>query len=103
MSTNWVYIATNDAREPLYHGSTSDPAVRLAEHDQGIGSKTVRQYGLHKIVWFKAFPDKETALTVEHRLKRKSRARKLPMIEAFNPDWRDMRATWLREAARELG
>ncbi|MEM7730705.1 MAG: GIY-YIG nuclease family protein [Pseudomonadota bacterium] len=100
--TNWVYIATNEAGKPLYHGSTWDPATRWDEHLRGTDSSTVRRYGLTKIVWFKAFSNKETALEVEHRLKRKSRARKLPMIEAFNPDWRDMSADWLREAAREM-
>ncbi|MGB6229300.1 MAG: GIY-YIG nuclease family protein [Litorimonas sp.] len=100
--TNWVYIATNEARKPLYQGSTWDPAMRWDEHLTGRGSKTVQKYGLTKIVWFKALPDKQSALEMEHRLKRKSRARKLPMIEAFNPDWRDMSADWLREAKREL-
>ena len=102
MRTNWVYIATNEARTPLYHGSTWNPSARLAEHDAGKGSKTIARYGLTKIVWFQAVEGKDAALELEHRLKRKSRARKLPMIEAFNPDWRDMRADWLREAAREV-
>ena len=101
MSTNWVYIATNAARTPLYHGSTSDPEARLAEHVAGRGSETVRRYGLTRIVWFQAVEDREAALVLEHRLTRKSRARKLPMIEAFNPDWRDLRAEWLRQAAGE--
>ena len=90
---------TNESGVPFYTGSTSDPALRLDEHLTGRGSKTVAKYGLHKVVWFKAYSDLETALIVEHRLKRKSRARKLPMVEAFNPDMRDLSAEWLREAA----
>ena len=94
---------TNEARTPLYHGSTSELSLRLDEHLSGQGSKTVRQYGLTKVVWFKACPDKETALVVEHRLKRKSRARKIPMIEAMNPNWADLSAPWLRGAAEDWG
>ena len=73
--------------------------MRLDQRLAGKGSKTVAKNKLHKVVWFKAYPDMETALVVEHRLKRKSRARKLPIIEASNPDMRDLSAEWLREAA----
>ena len=62
--------------------------------------KFFRKYGLDQIVWFKAYEDKETALTVEHRLKRKSRKRKWPMIIAFNPDWADVKEAWFEEARR---
>ena len=92
---------TNAARKPLYHGSTSEPSLRLDEHLSGCGFKTVRRYGLTKVVWFKACPDRETALVVEHRLKRKLRARKIPMIEAMNPNWADLSSAWLREAAED--
>ena len=97
MATNWVYIASNASGSVLYHGSTSAPRRRWEEHVSGTGSKFFKRYGLDRIVWFEAYPDVQSALTVEHRLKRKSRKRKWSMIIAFNPEWADMSAEWFAE------
>jgi len=100
MATNWAYILTNKARGGFYHGSTSDPAARLEEHRSGRGSVHVRKYGLFRLVWFQACEDKEDALTLEHRMKRKNRERKIAIIESFNPTWNDLTEVWLEEAKR---
>lgn len=103
MATNWVYILTNKERGSFYIGSTSDPAVRLSEHRTGNRSKHVRKYNLYRVVWFKAYQDKETALTVEHRIKRKSRDWKFAAIEEMNPNWDDLTEQWLEAARQEWG
>lgn len=100
MATNWAYILTNKERGVFYHGSTSNPAARLEEHRSGRGSKFVRKYNLFRLVWFQACEDKEAALVLEHRMKRKNRTRKIPIIEAFNPEWNDLTEAWLEEAKR---
>ena len=97
---NWVYIASNESGSVLYHGSTGDPLARWHEHLSGQGSKFFRRYALDRIVWFQACDTKEAALELEHRLKRKSRKRKWPMIIAFNPEWADMSEAWFGEARR---
>ncbi len=93
---------TNRERGVFYIGSTSDPSARLDEHLSGRGSQHVRKYGLDKVVWFKAFPDKEGALIIEHRMKRWAREYKFNAIEESNPAWRDLREEWLNEAAAEM-
>ena len=100
MTTNWAYILTNKDCGTFYHGSTSNPAARLEEHRSGRGSKFVRKYNLYRLVWFKACEDKDHALQVEHRMKRKNRARKIAIIEALNPDWNDLTEDWLEDAKR---
>ncbi len=101
MSINWVYILANKRRGRFYTGSISDPVARHAEQMSEYGSKHVANYNLHTLVYFKAYEDKETALAVEHRIKRKSRDYKMWLIEGINPDWADISQAWFDEAARE--
>jgi putative endonuclease len=101
VTANWAYILTNRERGSFYHGSTHQPALRLEEHRSGRGSKHVWKYNLLELVWFQICDDKEEALLLEHRMKRKNRARKVRIIEALNPDWRDLTAELLEEARRE--
>ena len=101
MATNWLYIMTNKEHGSFYVGSTSDPAARLNEHRSGKGSKHVWKYNLFRVVYFQAYEDKDTALVVEHRVKRKRRDYKIWLVEQANPDWLDLTQAWLAEAARE--
>ena len=41
------------------------------------------------LVWFEMHPSMETATRREKSIKAGSRADKLALIEAINPDWRD--------------
>jgi len=43
-----------------------------------------------RLVWYGPQPDMNTAIRQEKRLKRWRRARKIALIEAANPHWRDL-------------
>jgi putative endonuclease len=45
-------------------------------------------------VYFEQFHDVAAAINREKQIKAGSRARKLALIEAMNPDWRDLAADW---------
>jgi putative endonuclease len=43
-----------------------------------------------RLVWFEQHPTMESAITREKRIKKWNRAWKLELIEAANPEWRDL-------------
>ena len=87
----FVYILTNgDRHTVLYIGITNDLNRRSNEHSLGFGSSFARQYNAHKLIYFEAFPDPESAIAREKQLKGWSRAKKEALIAQANPQWRDL-------------
>jgi putative endonuclease len=85
-----VYILSNGARN-LYIGVTSNLEKRLWEHSEGIhpDSFTAR-YNLDKLVFVAPFPTSLEMIAFEKQIKGWSRAKKLKLILAQNPDSRDL-------------
>jgi putative endonuclease len=75
----------------LYTGVTSDLVKRVWQHREGHGGFTAR-YGCRLLVWFEQHSTMENAILREKQIKAGSRARKIALIEADNPLWRDL---WL--------
>lgn len=88
--TNWVYIMTNRRNGTLYTGSTSDIVSRVTDHRLGRLRGFTSKYNLTRLVWFELQDDMDTALLREKRIKSWNRQWKIDMIEALNPDWRDL-------------
>jgi putative endonuclease len=59
-------------------------------HSLGLGSAFARQYNVHKLISFEAYPYPRSAITREKQLKRWSRAKKEALIAKRNRDWRDL-------------
>ncbi len=87
-----VYIMTNKRNGTLYTGVTSNLARRVGQHKEGIPDGFTRKYGLKTLVWYEAHATMETAIAREKRIKSGSRGKKLVLIEASNPGWRDLYA-----------
>lgn len=87
----YVYILTNRRRGTLYIGVTSDLERRLLEHDQGTGSVFAQKYGLRRLVHVGCSESIVAAIEREKQLKARKRAWKIALIEARNPEWRDLR------------
>jgi len=49
-----------------------------------------RDYGVKRLVWFEQHLTMEAAILREKRIKKWNRAWKLQLIEACNPEWRDL-------------
>jgi putative endonuclease len=88
--TYYVYILTNRPNGTLYAGVTNDIIRRVTEHRANIGSKFTTKYGIHRLVYFEAFEQIESAIHREKRIKTWNRAWKVRMILQTNPEWRDL-------------
>ena len=65
----------------LYTGIATDVDKRLAEHASGVrGAKFLRGRGPLELVFAEAVGDKASALRLEHRVKRLTRAQKLELV-----------------------
>lgn len=88
----FVYIMTNRHRTVLYTGVTSDLARRVHEHrTKAIPGFTAR-YNVDTLVFHEAAATAEGAILREKLIKAGSRARKVALIAAMNPMWRDLYA-----------
>ena len=87
MKSSYVYILKNKNKTSLYIGVTSDLQRRIAEHNEGIGSKFTQKYSLKHLVYYEKFDNITDAIQREKQLKRWSRSKKEELIRKLNPDW----------------
>jgi putative endonuclease len=85
-----VYILASRRDGTLYTGVTSGLPVRVYQHRVGAVPGLTREYGVKLLVWFEQHATMESAILRERRIKKWNRAWKLELIEASNPDWRDL-------------
>jgi putative endonuclease len=85
-----VYILASQRNGTLYTGVTSNLLARIHEHRHGYVRGFTRKYGVNQLVWFEQHATMDGAITREKRIKKWNRAWKLELIEAANPDWRDL-------------
>ena len=85
-----VYIMTNRKNGTLYTGVTSNLVQRVWQHREGTIPGFTTRYALKRLVWFESHATMEHAILREKQIKGGSRARKLALITALNPDWRDL-------------
>ena len=89
----YVYILTNQSRT-LYVGVTSDLLKRMYEHKNGLTPGFATRYRINRLVFFEEISEMTGAIEREKQLKGKSRAWKTALIEAMNPDWKDLSDGW---------
>jgi len=92
----YVYILTNASRT-LYTGVTNDLERRVLEHKRKLIPGFTRRYNLTRLVYFEEFGDIRDAIAREKQIKGWLRARKVALIEATNPTWKDLSADWFSE------
>jgi putative endonuclease len=90
MPGGWVYIMTNRPNGTLYIGVTDDLARRAWEHRAGLVEGFTKQYGLERLVFAEPWDDIRAARQRERNMKHWSRAWKVRLILAQNPDWNDL-------------
>lgn len=93
MNTYYVYILSNSRRTVLYIGVTNDLERRLCEHRSGQIPGFTKQYNCHELLYFEEASNVGDAIFREKQLKKWSRAKKLALIQALNPDLRDLSAS----------
>ena len=85
-----TYLLCNRPSGVLYCGVTSDLIRRIHEHRTGRGSMFTTRYKVKRLVWFAGHEIPGAAIGQEKTIKGWPRAWKVNLIEADNPDWRDL-------------
>ena len=85
-----VYILTNRRNSVLYTGVTNDLYRRVVEHKNGKGGSFTTKYRITKLVYFECGNDVYAAIDREKQIKGGSRQKKIDLINAMNPEWKDL-------------
>ena len=86
----FVYLLASKKNGTLYCGVTSDLIGRVWRHREGELGGFTAKYGVTRLVWFEQHSDILEAIKREKRIKKWPRQWKINLIEAENPDWRDL-------------
>lgn len=86
----FVYLLTNASRRVLYTGVTKDLRRRVAQHRTGQPGSFTSRYRVRHLVWYEVHESPVSAILREKQLKGGPRRRKVALIEAMNPTWRDL-------------
>ncbi len=88
--TYFVYILTNAFNNVLYTGVTNNLERRVHEHKIGMGGAFTKKYKIFKLVYFESGNDINAAINREKQIKGGSRQAKIDLINAGNPEWKDL-------------
>lgn len=92
-NTYAVYILSNHSWT-LYVGVSGDLERRILQHKDKLIPGFTSRYNLDRLVWFETTSNVEAAISREKQIKGWTRAKKIALIQASNPQWRDLSADW---------
>ena len=84
-----VYITANERRTVLYTGVTSTLKQRVWQHKQKAIRGFTCRYDATRLVYYEVGLEPLGAIAREKQIKAGSRKKKIALIEAMNPEWRD--------------
>jgi putative endonuclease len=84
---------TNKSRT-LYTGVTNNLERRVYEHKNKLMAGFTRKYNITKLVHYEETNDIQETLAREKQIKGWLRAKKIALIEAANPEWKDLSLEW---------
>jgi putative endonuclease len=90
MKQPYVYMMASQRNGTLYTGVTSNLPRRVFEHREGLLKGFSSKYGCKILIWYEPYDNMIDAIAREKQIKAGSRAKKLALIESFNPDWNDL-------------
>ncbi len=93
MKSYYVYIMSNNTRT-LYTGVTNNLEKRVLQHKRKLLPGFTRQYNLNRLVYYETFGDIRAAIQREKQIKGWLRTKKVALIVAANPHWRDLSEGW---------
>jgi len=85
-----VYLLASGHYGAIYIGVTSNLIQRLVQHREGLLPGFTSRYKVHRLVRFEMFGDMGRAILREKQLKNWHRQWKINLINAENPEWRDL-------------
>jgi putative endonuclease len=96
MHQYYVYILASLTRR-LYIGMTNDLERRIIEHKTKRNDSFTAHYNINRLVYYDTTPYVNIAIEREKELKGWRREKKLALINAHNPAWKDLSAEWYAE------
>jgi putative endonuclease len=93
MKQYYVYIMTNNSRT-LYTGVTDNLIRRVYEHKNKLVEGFTQKYNITKLVHYETTSDARVAIQREKQIKGWLRKKKIALIEAANPEWKDLSEGW---------
>ena len=91
----FVYIMTNGPRSHvLYTGVTGNLPHRVFQHKNKLVNGFTSRYNLTRLVYYEEFVYPDAAIAREKEIKGWRRGKKIQLIEAMNPHWRDLAEKW---------
>ena len=86
-----AYLLTNNNHTTLYVGSSRDLVSRTRKHKTKYYKNSFSaRYNIDKLVYYEQFDRLWQAREREYQIKAGSRQKKLDLINAMNPEWRDL-------------
>lgn len=79
----------------IYIGVTSNLVKRIYQHKTKYYKGFASKYNCDKLVYYEEYEDVSNAISREKQLKAGNRKRKVRLIEAKNPLWKDLSEDWL--------
>ena len=95
MKSYFVYIMTNRSKT-LYTGVTNNLERRVFEHKNKLVAGFTSKYNITKLVYYEETSNVHAALAREKQIKGWRRAKKIALIEAENPEWKDISLEWYK-------
>ena len=87
----YVYIMTNKMKTVLYTGITNDLRRRVYEHKNNLDKNSfTARYKMSVLVYYETTTDVKSAIHREKQIKNLLRKKKVELINAFNPEWKDL-------------
>ena len=91
--TYYVYIVASWTRA-IYTGVTNNLEARLYQHRAAGPDTFAGKYRTHRLVYVEEYRWIDDAIAREKQLKGWRRDRKIALIEALNPEWKDLSEEW---------
>ena len=85
-----VYMLASKRNGTLYTGVTSNLLKRIWEHKNHAIEGFTKKYNVTNLVWYEVHETMTSAISREKAIKNWKRAWKINVIEAMNPEWRDL-------------
>jgi len=85
-----VYIMASARNGTFYTGVTSNLPQRAHQHREGLVPGFTHRYHCRRLVLIENYERMDDAIAREKQIKGGSRGRKIAMIEAMNPQWKDL-------------
>ena len=95
MKQYYVYILTSKSCI-LYVGVTNNLERRIFEHRQKVVPGFTKKYNINRLMYFEVFENIRDAIAREKQIKSWRREKKVALIQATNPMWRDLTEDWHR-------